>query len=388
MYLDKGAILNSLTKDDVIKIVMSLGSSYPKIGSNGDLIFQSVCHGSDSWKLYYYHEPNEEKDYKGRTFHCYSGCSDSFNIVELVIRANRVKGKTLTWYKALHYVGRAANKLTVASAEEIEKEKNRINDFEWINRLKSVKKKKKEVPTLSEINENILDIFYYAPHEDWLNDNISREALSRYEIGYHGLTNQIVIPHRDKDNRLIGIRGRYLDESDIERVGKYVPLQINGKFLSHQLGSNLYGINVTQDKIKTIKKAVILESEKGCMQNYSYFGDDSFAVATCGSNITLTQQKLLLHYLKCEEIIIAFDREYHDAHSFEAEIYYNKLVKKVANIVPYCKVCFLLDSENRLPYKASPTDMGKDILLQLLDEKIVVTMDEVKRVLKESKREK
>lgn len=133
---------------------------------------------------------------------------------------------------------------------------------------------------------------------------------------------------------------------------------------------------------------MILESEKGCMQNYSYFGDDSFTLATCGSNITLTQQKLLLHYLKCEEIILAFDREYHDPHSFEAEIYYNKLVKKVANIVPYCKVCLLLDSENRLPYKASPTDMGKDVLLELLDEKIVITMDEVNRVLKEMKKEK
>ena len=254
--------------------------------------------------------------------------------------------------------------------------------------MKSVKKNRREVPTLSEISENILDTFYYAPHEDWLNDNISREALSRYEIGYYGLTNQIVIPHRDKDNRLIGIRGRYLDESDIERVGKYVPLQISGKFLSHQLGSNLYGINVTQNKIKSIRKAMLLESEKGCMQNYSYFGEDSFAVATCGSNITVTQQKILLQYLKCEEVIVAFDREYQDAHSFEAEIYYIKLVKKVAGLVPYCKVCLLLDGENRLPYKASPTDMGKETLLELLDEKIVITMDEVNRVLKESKKEK
>ncbi len=388
MYLDKDAILNSLTKEDIIKIVMNLGSAYPKSDSNGDLIFQSVCHGSDSWKLYYYHEPNEEKDYKGRTFHCYSRCSDSFNIVELVIRVNRTKGKTVTWYKALRYIGQLTNKLATTSAEDVEKEKNHITDFEWINRLKSAKKNKKEIPTLFGINENILETFYYAPHEDWLNDNISREALSRYEIGYYGLTNQIVIPHRDKEGRLIGIRGRYLDEKDIERVGKYVPLQINGRFLSHQLGSNLYGINVTQDKIKSIRKAMILESEKGCMQNYSYFGEDSFAVATCGSNITLTQQKILLHYLKCEEIILAFDREYDDPHSFEAEIYYNKLVKKVANIVPYCKVCLLLDSENRLPYKASPTDMGKEVLLELLDEKIVITMDEVNRVLKETKKEK
>ena len=45
MYLDKDAILNSLTKEDIIKIVMNLGSAYPKSDSNGDLIFQSVCHG-------------------------------------------------------------------------------------------------------------------------------------------------------------------------------------------------------------------------------------------------------------------------------------------------------------------------------------------------------
>ena len=34
MYLDKDAILNSLTKADIIKIVMSLGSSYPKTDSS------------------------------------------------------------------------------------------------------------------------------------------------------------------------------------------------------------------------------------------------------------------------------------------------------------------------------------------------------------------
>ena len=105
MYLDKDAILNSLTKEDIIKIVTYFGSSYPKTDSNGDLIFQSVCHGSDSWKLYYYHEPNEDKGYKGRTFHCYSKCSDSFNVVELVIRANRVKGKTVTCIKRYILLG-------------------------------------------------------------------------------------------------------------------------------------------------------------------------------------------------------------------------------------------------------------------------------------------
>ncbi len=373
MYLDKDNILNSLTKEDVIKIAMKLGSDYPRIDSQGNLIFMSICHGSDSHKLYYYHEP--AGDYKGRTFHCYSQCSDSFNIVELVIRANRTKGRTITWYKALWYIGELTNKLVSIDRKTQEKRRDIIDDFQWINRIKTAKKGRREVPVLSEVNENILEMFYYAPHEEWLSDSISREALSRYEIGYYGLTNQITIPHRDKNNRLIGIRGRNLDDEDVRHMGKYLPLQIGGKFLSHQLGSNLYGINVTQEKIKRIKKVMLVESEKSCMQNYSYFGDDSFALATCGTNITFTQQKIMLNFLKCEEIIIAFDREYHDAQSFEAEVYFNKLVKKVANMIPYCKISFLLDNKDRLPYKASPTDMGKDILLELLEEKIVVNMD-------------
>ena len=377
MYLDKELILSSLTKEDVIKICMALGSSYPKQDNNGNLIFQSICHGSDSWKLYYY---CTDTDYKKHIFHCYSRCSDSFNIVELVIRANRTQGKTITWYKALYYIAKTTGKIFTGESKE-ETKTSVITDFNWINRLQQIKKNKKSIPNLSEISENILEVFYYAPHQDWLNDNISREALSRYEIGYYGLTNQITIPHRDMNNRLIGIRGRFLDQEDIETIGKYVPLQINGRTLSHSLGSNLYGINVVQDKIKTIKKAMVVEAEKSCMQAYSYFGEDSFVVATCGSSITRTQIKLLLNYLQVEEIIYAPDRDYHESNSYEAEVWYQKIIKRLAPLVPYCKVTLCADSKERLPYKASPTDMGKDILLELLDEKIIITADEVNRVL-------
>lgn len=378
MYLNKNEILQSLTKEDVIKIVVGLGSKYPKTDNQGNLIFQTVCHGSDSWKLYYYHEPDSRNGYKGRTFHCYTKCSDSFNIVELVIRANRVKGKTVTWYKALKHIVEVSGKVICNDKQEGKSEL--ITDFEWINRFKRLKNKE-VVDNLVPINENILDIFYYAPHEEWLKDGISREALSRYEIGYYGLTNQIIIPHRDIDSRLIGIRGRYLDDEDVERLGKYLPLFIGGRFLAHSLGSNLYGIDVVKDKIIKDKKIMLVESEKGCMQNYSFFGEDSFAVATCGSSITTTQQKFILQNLKCEEVYIAFDREYKDPYSFEAEIYYDKLIKKVANLVPYCKVYFILDDKDRLNYKDSPTDKGKDLLLDLLKEKILITREEVLRVL-------
>ena len=376
MYLNKDAILNSLSKEDVKKIVMSLGSAEPKVDSNNDLIFQTICHGGNSYKLYYYHEPKDE-DHKGKVFHCYSGCHENFGIIELVIRAKRVQGSTFTWYKALKYIGQVSGKLITSSAEDIEQKSQRIDDFTWINRLKSAKKKQKAVPTLSEINENVLEIFDYRPHEVWLNENISREALSRFEIGYWGEHDAITIPHRDKDGRLIGLRLRYLDPVDVERIGKYVPAMIEGKFLSHQLGSTLYGIAQCGEKIKRCKKCMVVEAEKSVLQAYSYYNDDCFVLATCGSSITTTQIKILLQDLKIEELIYAPDRDYHEADSFEAQIWWNKIMKRLAPLVPYIKVTLLADRKERLRFKDSPTDRGKEVLSQLLDEKITITMNDI-----------
>ncbi len=386
MYLDKDAILDSLSKEDIIKIVISLGSAEPKIDSNNDLIFQTVCHGGSSYKLYYYHEPRDE-EHKGRNFHCYSGCHENFGIIELVIRAKRVQGTTFTWYKALRYIAQVTGKLITSSAEEIEQKSQRIDDFTWINRLKSVKKKQKAVPTLSEINENVLEIFAYYPWQPWFEDYISAEAMSRFEIGYYGYQHSITIPHRDINGRLIGIRQRLLDEWDIENIGKYTPVQIEGKFLAHSLGNNLYGGHVVKDKVQRCKKIMLVESEKGALQSYSYFGDDSFTVSVCGSNLTRNQIKLILG-LGVEEVMIAFDRMYNDPQSFEAELYLRKLIKKVAPLVPFVKVYLILDNKDRISYKQSPTDYGKEVLVDLMKEKTLVTMDMVKEILTESNKEK
>lgn len=382
-YLDKKYILDSLTKEDVIKICSLLGNSQYKEDNNGNPCFStSLCHGGDSpYKLIYYHVPGADyPDRKHGVFHCFT-CGDTYDIVEFVIRAMRQQGRTYTWYKALRWIAQVTGKLKVVSSDKIP-DVVHIEDFTWIDRLKNAQKKKRAIPKLSEINENILEIFCYYPHEEWLNDHITAEALGRFGIGYYGLTNQIIIPHYDINERLIGIRGRYLDQIDIDLIGKYVPLQIEGKWLAHQLGSNLYGIHVVKDTIINKKKLMLVEAEKSVLQSYSYFGEDSFTVAACGSSITQTQIKIMLEELQVSEILYAPDRDYHDADSFEAEVWWQKQLKKVAPLIPYVKVCIVADRKDRLGFKDSPTDKGKDILLELLDEKIVITMNDIKEMEK------
>lgn len=379
MYLDKNKIIESLTNEDVINVVMSLGSEPPKYGSNGELIFQTVCHNikDGSYKLYYY--PKATDKYPAKIFHCYSGCQDSFSIIELIIRAHRIKNKKLTFYQALNYLAKITG--YEYEAVDIQTDNHIIDDWSFINKF--TKKKTSDIPVLPSINEKYLDLFYYAPHEDFLNSHISAETLSEFEIGYWGKTNQITIPHRDCQQRLIGLRGRYLSEVDIKNIGKYVPLKVEGKFLNHPLGSNLYGIHINQSKIKECKKVLLVEAEKGVLQNHSYFGSDDFSLATCGSNLTEIQRMILLNHLKVEEIILGYDKMFHENGTFEEEVYRNMIYKKIAPLLPYCKVSLLWDKHNLIEYKQSPTDYGKDVLLQLLDEKIEITMQDIEEMKSE-----
>ena len=138
-YLDKDAILNSLTKEEIIKICTEMGSLTHKENAQGELCFStSICHGGDSpYKLVYY--PNTQ------LFKCFT-CGDSYGIIELVIRASRLKGQNLTWFKALAKIAQITGK----SYEGIpDKPTQIINDFEWINRLNSIRKTTKNIPTVS-----------------------------------------------------------------------------------------------------------------------------------------------------------------------------------------------------------------------------------------------
>lgn len=385
MRLDKNAILNSLTQEDIKKIVTSLGSATPKMGSNGELICQTICHNkpssSNSWKLYLY-PPNEEKKSKRWTAHCYSGCSESFGIIDLIIRAKQMQGETYTFYKALQYIAQITGKLHLTN-DIVAKPKTDIIDWSFVNQFINLKSGKREAPILSAINENILEIFdYHAENlNDWLKEGMSREALNRFEIGYYGYSNCLTIPHRNINGDLVGIRGRFLNERDVQEYGKYMPLQIDGKFLNHSLGNNLYGIHVSQDAIKRTGKVMLVEAEKSCLQAFTCYGDDSFVVATCGNRISLNQRKILLNTLKVSEIILAFDRDYKEPDSYEAERVYKLYLKQIYPLLNYCHVSMLLDTGDLLGYKDSPTDRGKAVLEELLDNKHRITIEEANRIL-------
>lgn len=370
MYFDSQTIENKLSSEDIIKICDDLGNGMYEQDSAGTLIFcTQLCHeDGDSMKLYAYENKEEKRRW---TFHCYT-CGDTYDIYELVIRARRNQGITLTFSQAIKYVASITNNVFYKTNNTVSQYK--IDDWDWINRLKS-SQNKKSIPQLSEISEHILEIFCPYPHEIWLEEGISKESMEKYQISYWGEQNKIIIPHRDINGRLIGIRGRALNQSDIEAKRKYMPITIEGKVLKHTLGNNLYGLCQTEEAIKRIGKIIIFESEKSVLLCDTYYNQNNFSVAVCGSNITDTQCKMILS-LGVREVMIAFDKEYENPKSRLAELYYNKLLKLAYKLNPYCTVYLLMDTEGLLQQKDSPADRGKEILEKLMKNKIEVRKEE------------
>ena len=199
--------------------------------------------------------------------------------------------------------------------------------------------------------------------------------MKKYQISYWGEENKIIIPHRDMEGRLIGIRGRALNQIDIDAKRKYMPITIEGKVLKHTLGNNLYGLCQNEEAIKRFKKIIIFESEKSVLLCDTYYHQNNFSVAVCGSNITDTQCKIIRN-LGVNEVMIAFDKEYIDAKSKLAEVYMNKLLRLAYKLVPYCTVYILMDTDGLLEQKDSPADRGQDVLEKLMKSKIEVRREE------------
>lgn len=343
----------SLPNEYIIELVSELGSDEYK-ETDDAIIFKTICHNHScddaSLKLYYYK--------KNKMFHCYTECGCNFNIYELFKKRYELLGISYNFYKDIV--------LKVAQHSKVNEIENGFYDV-YKSELERYKPYSIEL-NLTPVNPNILNTFsiFYTP--EWKADGISEAAMETFQIKYSIPQNKIIIPHYNKDNILIGIRGRALNEEDIA-IGKYMPVQIGDKIYSHPLGYNLYGLNLNKENIKKRKIAIVFESEKSVLLYETLFGrENNIAVATCGSNFSLYQFKLLKE-TGAERIIIAFDKE--GENWKEKEKYREKLVKLCKRYSNECLMGFITDTKNLIRLKDSPIDRGEKIFKQLYKEGVV-----------------
>ena len=340
-------LINIITPSDILTLMNDLGADLVK-ETNEYFIFTSICHKSDSSKLYYYFT---------KRFYCYSNCG-SMDIYELIMRV-----KDCDFKNAFNYL------------KSIVSGYNRpIVGFSG-RRFKNVDLDEIVIPKIEPIKKQFLyNIFKKKEIKEWSDEGISWETQQKFNIRYDEKNTQVIIPHFNSDEKCIGIRTRCMDEFKIANGRpKYAPLWYDGMCYSHSLGSTLYGINISKDNIKKYKKCIVLESEKAVMQYETMYPGHNIAVSCCGSSLSNIQKKILLE-LGVEEIVIGLDRQYKFEESDEGVMWKNKILKLSQNLLDYCKVSYIWDTdENRyLDYKMSPTDVNKNILEKLLKTRISI----------------
>ena len=127
--------------------------------------------------------------------------------------------------------------------------------------LKDRYKKLEVIPSYKIYDEKVLNLFSDMFPKVWIEEGIKRKTMKEFGIKVSVPKEQIIIPHRDINNNLIGVRVRNLNPEIVARGDKYMPAKINGVYYSHPLMYNLYGLNVNKNNIKKYKTAWIFEGE-------------------------------------------------------------------------------------------------------------------------------
>lgn len=349
--MDYKQIIDNLDINSIVELMKKLGADrYEE--KEKFFIFPTICHNINSaeasMKLYLY------KDTK--LFVCYTedGNMSIFKFLKTYYETRQIE---YDWFEDIYNV--VLNCGNFRPKEDF--------DTTQYHSLKERYQIKKKTVELQQYSNGILDIFMKNYPVEWLNDGISRRAMDKYNIKYSVSQNKIIIPHYDINNNLIGIRGRALNEWEIENIGKYMPIQIEKKWYTHPLSLNLYGLNHTKENIKKYGICYIGEAEKFCLQSES-FSFPNCSCAVCGSQFNKYQLDILMKNCQPKEIVICFDKEEKD----KEDKYFFKLYNLCKKYINYCKMSFIYDNDNLLKLKESPTDCGENIFKKLLEKRIIV----------------
>lgn len=342
--------------EETIKTILEQFNVLPFDETDAFIIFPTCCHNLEggSPKLYYYKNTH--------LFHCYTECSETFDIFHLLVKMMKLRGKDITLHNAVQLCD-------LDDGENIDYNQSELEDYRYMLRLERAVTAD-QLPPIPVYDKSVLDkyVFNRTGLSPWYNEGISYEAMRKFNILYSPIDNAIVIPNYDFDGQLVGVRGRFLDEEVAQKYGKYRPLYDGDVCLRHPTGRSLYGLY--QNKAAIMKKhtVIIVEGEKSVLHYEDYY-KDNICVATLGKNITSSQISLLQ---KCgvRRVVLAYDADYETEEQLREK---REEYTKLANILTrYFQVSILLDWDLKLDYKSSPLEGGKDYFEKLVAERLVL----------------
>lgn len=311
--------------------------------------YPTCCHNLEggSHKLYYYKE--------NHMFKCYTECDSVFDVFELIQKMEELRDRECPLPRAIQLTGLDHN-------DNVEQDPEQEEDRKSIDYLTKIHQATTPKITYSGLQEDVLGNFTSNPKylEPWIKEGITEDVLAAFDIRYDIVNLTIIIPHRDINGNVIGIRGRFMAE---DAVAKYMPITFAGKTLAHPLRGNLYGLFENKSVIEKNKTVILFESEKSVLKFSSLFGhENNFSVATCGNKVT-NEQIQLLQDLGVKQVILAFDKDYdNSADQITVQKHYNEIAQRLSI---YFNTSVMFDYGTLLGLKDAPIDRGRAVFEEL-----------------------
>ena len=190
----------------------------------------------------------------------------------------------------------------------------------------------------------------------FFDEGVNYEIQNKFEISIDHNENAIVIPIRNMNGKLVGVKCRNNDlNCDFDKrfwaAYKYSKSHI------------LYGLFQNYSNIIKKNTIIIMESEKSVLRCASW--GLNVVVAIGGHDISDTQARIVLSLL-CKRIIVMFDE---DVSELETLQQVKKFVMKNKFYCPQIGY-FMNDGILSVGSKMSPTDLGFDVLKKIIDQNI------------------
>lgn len=211
------------------------------------------------------------------------------------------------------------------------------------------------IPTYS---EDILNGYFSGYSSLFAKEGINSITQRKFRVGYDPVTMRTTIPQWSVNGELIGVMGR-LNETGCDKSVRWLPIIPCSRSLT------VYGYHMNYVDIQQKRICLVLESEKSVMQMDSM--GLNFGLATCTDSVSDTQAKYIKG-LMVENVILGYD-EGVDEENIRAS------AQKIVTDNPVFKnrVGYIFDDTGEvLPKgsKASPTDLGIDVLRELMRRKV------------------
>ena len=191
---------------------------------------------------------------------------------------------------------------------------------------------------LKPINEKILSYYFPYGNKLWEDDGISLSTQRLFEVAVDPMTNSIVIPIRDEQGSLVGIKARRMEYDPDSGLSKYFFLEPCSK------SRVLYGLFQNIKLIQLTGVVWVGESEKFVQQLYDmgYYG-----VSTGGTKISKAQVEMLTRLNA--KIVFCYDEDVDE-----------EQLKGISDMfLDGIPVYAIIDKEHILENKESPSDNPK-----------------------------